>query len=468
MSDIPVRIELRHDTAANFTAKNTVLLPGEAGIEIGTGKMKLGTDGVTGWNSLPYVTDAVAELVRAEAARATAAESVETARATAAEAGLLTQAQADARYPQAGAFVPPPGGPAKYPHLHAGLARVRAGLGDMKWLEAGDSTVYGYAGPGVPAGIGPGSAVAAHLAGRGYPAALGGSIPNAIGDAALENDPRWVASAAWAPLQGFAVGWANGSASWGATGAAAADTLAFTPSGPALYDSADIYYFHSGGMGSFDARANNQAATPINATVPPGSIGKTTITFPATTNPVLKFGNTTGYTLILEVEPFHSAVPRVRVANAGVSGSTTSQWAVVAPGAYGPLDTIKAYAADVTVFRSGANDAVVGGGIPVATYLTNLLAIGNAAKVSGDFFVSSPAPIINDPALISAYTAALPAFCADNGYGYVPLGERWGSWAGLSPLGFYAGPAENPDGEHPSTLGYADIGDLEATTLLAA
>lgn len=42
------------DTAANWTAKNTVLLLGEIGIESDTGKIKVG-NGVLGWNSLSYI-----------------------------------------------------------------------------------------------------------------------------------------------------------------------------------------------------------------------------------------------------------------------------------------------------------------------------------------------------------------------------------------------------------------------------
>lgn len=48
-----VNIQLRHDTAANWTSANPVLMIGEAGLEIDTTKIKMG-DGVTAWNSLPY------------------------------------------------------------------------------------------------------------------------------------------------------------------------------------------------------------------------------------------------------------------------------------------------------------------------------------------------------------------------------------------------------------------------------
>ena len=49
------RIQLRHDTLANWTSvgNSLVLLAGEFAYETDTGRAKVG-DGVTSWNSLPY------------------------------------------------------------------------------------------------------------------------------------------------------------------------------------------------------------------------------------------------------------------------------------------------------------------------------------------------------------------------------------------------------------------------------
>ena len=47
------RIQLRRDTSANWTATNPVLTQGEIGLELNTGKIKIGT-GTTAWSSLPY------------------------------------------------------------------------------------------------------------------------------------------------------------------------------------------------------------------------------------------------------------------------------------------------------------------------------------------------------------------------------------------------------------------------------
>jgi hypothetical protein len=64
-----VQIQLRNDTAANWTAENPILAVGEVGVETSTGQVKVG-DGTTAWNSLgyfgissAYVDNAVAGIV---------------------------------------------------------------------------------------------------------------------------------------------------------------------------------------------------------------------------------------------------------------------------------------------------------------------------------------------------------------------------------------------------------------------
>lgn len=48
-----VQIQLRNDTAANWTSSNPTLAAGELGVETDTGKLKVG-DGTTAWTSLSY------------------------------------------------------------------------------------------------------------------------------------------------------------------------------------------------------------------------------------------------------------------------------------------------------------------------------------------------------------------------------------------------------------------------------
>lgn len=52
-STVEYTFRLRQDVAADWTSINPVLLAGEPGIELDTGKMKVG-DGINAWTSLPY------------------------------------------------------------------------------------------------------------------------------------------------------------------------------------------------------------------------------------------------------------------------------------------------------------------------------------------------------------------------------------------------------------------------------
>jgi len=64
MATFSKRIQLRNDSATNWSTANPVLLEGEIGIEIDANRnrIKIG-DGVTAWNSLPYFLDAREEEV---------------------------------------------------------------------------------------------------------------------------------------------------------------------------------------------------------------------------------------------------------------------------------------------------------------------------------------------------------------------------------------------------------------------
>jgi hypothetical protein len=67
MATVIQRIQLRNDTAANWTTSNPTLQAGELGHETDTGKFKLGT-GVLAWTSLSYasILPGVAAIVNAD------------------------------------------------------------------------------------------------------------------------------------------------------------------------------------------------------------------------------------------------------------------------------------------------------------------------------------------------------------------------------------------------------------------
>ena len=55
---MPTQIQLRRDTAADWTSNNPTLAAGEFGYESDTGKAKIG-DGSTAWTSLAYRFDSM-------------------------------------------------------------------------------------------------------------------------------------------------------------------------------------------------------------------------------------------------------------------------------------------------------------------------------------------------------------------------------------------------------------------------
>lgn len=50
------RIQIRRDTKARWADLNPILASGEMGFEIDNNRLKIG-NGITAWNSLPYVTE---------------------------------------------------------------------------------------------------------------------------------------------------------------------------------------------------------------------------------------------------------------------------------------------------------------------------------------------------------------------------------------------------------------------------
>jgi len=361
-----------------------------------------------------------------------------------------------------GWYVPAPqnqSGPG-LPRLARALARVASGTGDMKLLYIGDSTTYGYG--ATPNGIGPTLSAAQHLVTAGYPAALGLSVP---GHPGLPNvDPRWVANTGWTKTANNTATWGGANAAW--VGNSPSGTLTFTPGNGYSFDTFDIWYL-VGPFGTVNANVDGGPSTLINCNGPPG-VAKTTITAPAGSAHVVNLSGVSGGVEIIGIEPSLSTVSKVRVANAGVAGATTAGWTTTdtTNAGYSPLDSIAAYAPDVSLIRLGINDAN-SLGMPLKTYLANLLVLANTAKATGDVIISSPTPV-RPPAIaafLAVYAAALPAFCAANGFAYIPQFDRWGGlglYAALNPIGYYN------DVLHPSATGYADIATADVAAVLAA
>lgn len=85
------RLQLRNDTAANWTTNNPIMLKGEAGIEIDSSpvKLKIG-DGVKTWTELSYFNMSTADFVTIASLATTLADYAKTTDLNAAIAALGT------------------------------------------------------------------------------------------------------------------------------------------------------------------------------------------------------------------------------------------------------------------------------------------------------------------------------------------------------------------------------------------
>jgi lysophospholipase L1-like esterase len=345
-----------------------------------------------------------------------------------------------------------------FPYLHRALGSVLSGVGDRKLGLIGDSTTWGYGGVN---GIGPANNLAKLLTAAGIPAALGLTVP-VFPAAAAFPDTRWSVGTGWSQV--IESGWSFGgfnSTYVGASGAGP-NTLTFTPSGGYQYDTFDVWYIAAPALGSFTMDVDGGISMVVITTGSP-AIAKATIKGSASATHVLKIGSVTpGGVLIVGIEPSLSTTPRLRIANMGVGGSTSTTWSMTTPGGYSSIDAIRAYAADVWIINLGVNDA--SDTVTSALYLADLHTIAQACALSGDVFVASPVPSgTSATTLEAAYAAALPAFCASNGYGFIDLFDRWGGAAAfgkLQPLGYYH------DTLHPGPSGYPDIALAECSALM--
>jgi lysophospholipase L1-like esterase len=346
------------------------------------------------------------------------------------------------------------------PYWHRAKAQVRAGVRDRKLALLGDSIIYGYGSS--LAGVGAAIHLANILGNNGIPSALGMSVPNI--PSGLGTDARWGVGTGWTQGVDTGLGWGGANPSYSSTGAGAG-TLFFIPGNDTLYDSFDIYYVNDPAYGSFQVGATGGSLTTITCSGTAG-VGKTTITAgSASSINAVGFGTVTTGCTILGVEPWLSTQPKLRIATLGAEGTTAASWILPSsPTGFGPLNCITAYAPDVTIISLGTNDATFS--TSVATFLSNLLTLASTCAATGDVFIMSSVP--SNQSNTGApneifYAAALPAFCATHGYGYIPLQESWGSaaaYALLNPLGYYF------DTVHPTDTGYADYADFIAISLM--
>lgn len=329
------------------------------------------------------------------------------------------------------------------------IAGMQAGSGAVKVLCIGDSTTAGY-----------GASVL-----QSYPRqlvnALSPWLPAAPG---LAIPPREVADSRWA-LNGWPVvttfGWADSLAL--VSNGPGTGLATFTPGIAA--DTFDVYYFGTGGYGTLHIELDTGEKIDVNTADAGGSVRKATVTAAAATaTHVVNLYNPSAQNVaVLGIDAYVAASQKMRIGNAGVSGTASSQWAASqgAVNGSGSAAAIRGYAPDLTIIMLGINDAKAG--VSVEAFLSNLAATCAAGKASGSVILMSPVPSNTSDlsAREQAYQAALPAFAQSQGVAYVDVLGRFESYAASQPLGMYS------DGLHPSIKGYADIAQVVATAIRA-
>lgn len=126
------KIQIRRDTAANWTSANPILAIGEIGYETDTGKLKIG-DGVTVWASVAYFTSIPAAHLLGGAEHS--ADTLANLNAKVSDATLIDTADArlsDARTPTAHAL-----GGAE--HSADTLANLNSKVSDATLIDTGDA-----------------------------------------------------------------------------------------------------------------------------------------------------------------------------------------------------------------------------------------------------------------------------------------------------------------------------------------
>ena len=329
--------------------------------------------------------------------------------------------------------------PANFNKIRSKFAGVRNGTTNAKILCLGDSTTWGAkANGGVNDTL---SSYPQRLATQLNSFHIASSVTFHIPQSfhASDVDSRWVYGTSWSKGPS---GFGNGSAASGTVGAG---NLTFTPGYNC--DTFEVYYIANGG--TCQASINGGAATPLSGSG--GTIQKVTLTVAAGGSNILTVNTVTTATVhIIGVEAYLSTEKKVRVGNAGVSGSTATHWATAGTN-YIPAECIKAFAPDLSIIMLGINDAL--GFRTVAQFEADILKTVDAAKISGDVILCSvvPSSYISASGLEEQYRSSVQALATKNNFGYIDIFGRFGSYTTANSNGFMS------DLVHPNGIGYTDI-----------
>lgn len=344
------------------------------------------------------------------------------------------------------------------PHWRHALANQRTGVSDAKILFIGDSRVSGTGDSIGLSGSFPWQVCnIAKAAGLFSVCAPGLAMPiNQVGTGV--------------PVTGFAVGadWISyGSGFAGSTlkTYTYASNFVFTPAtwwpttstqpvtSVPTYDSFDVYWLGGPGYGTLTCTATGGTPVVINTNTTSIPHMTTVKAGSAATSNVLTCVPSIAFVAIIGVEPWLSTVTTIRFGLAGQSGTTSVMWNNSAISGITGGPSIQAYAPDLTVILLDINDASAG--TVWATVATNLTALINAAKVSGDvIFLNAPPPASSNTGganYIATYYAGEQVLVNTLSVPLLDIYYRWGSTWGASFM------ASGTDPVHPNLQGYADI-----------
>ncbi len=362
--------------------------------------------------------------------------------------------------------------PYKLRKVQAALARVRSNTGNMIVACVGDSLTAGVGAQGGTVG----AAVWTGAKALSYPTRLAALLNSSGLVASIDNvtsdnstvqhsgtvpgfDTRVTLGANWTISAINTAGGQMIGSNVGSLGAAAAETMTFTPAN--AFTEVDIYWYRSPAVGTFTA----DIGSGVLATMAAGTAGlqKTTITGMSNTTHTLNLIRTVvGNVFIIGIVCRQTAVKSVSVLNLGWSGARTSTW-VANSTLYDPLPALGFYAPDLTVIMLGTND--FGNAVSGASTIASLTLLVNQARVSGDALIVIPPATITSFASVAAQAetvAAIQQVAATLGVPVIDMNSRWESYAISNALGFY-----NTDGIHYLNPGYQDVASTIASFILS-
>lgn len=220
-------------------------------------------------------------------------------------------------------------------------------------------------------------------------------------------------------------------------------------------DMFDLYFLAttSANMGTVSANATGgSTVTKSMASQPARGIIKVTVQASAinSTNKVNVWNSAAAGTIyFLGVEPWRSDLKRVRVGNAGASGSTSSGWVAQAAGdtanGWNVLGFLPVYDPDLVIIDLGINDSAT----PLSTsdFMTNMTQLYTACKAAGaDVLFKTFIPSNGRDAVQADYVTALRSGTVR--YPVIDIYNHFGTWARANALGYMVNDLHGTDGNY--------------------